>query len=337
MVPSSMVDMDGDLIEKLESLFADVNVLDVGEGSSKVDVQFVGPSAKINNWEATLLPTRKDSFYADFNDMTYMRNLRPSLKSQSNSKIVIQEIECDDELKYDEDETFDEIIEEELDGEPWFHDIREYIRMRVYPVQATGDQKRTIRWLASGFFFSGGILYKKTPDLGLLRCIDARQATTIMTEVHGDLIHSPPSELHTMSAPLPFVAWGMDVIGPIDPTAPNGHRFILVAIDYFTKWVEAKTFKAMTKKAMVDFVHSNIICQFGIPKMLPMSVLFKQIRRNFKAYYQLPKLHKAQGRQGIARGSMMKWGIKGQVEVPSVKRFSNFVGNTEGQTDGSEM
>ncbi|XP_070009918.1 uncharacterized protein [Nicotiana sylvestris] len=33
------------------------------------------------------------------------------------------------------------MIEEELDGEPWFHDIKEYIRMRIYPVQATGDQE----------------------------------------------------------------------------------------------------------------------------------------------------------------------------------------------------
>ncbi|KAM3198820.1 hypothetical protein P3L10_034440 [Capsicum annuum] len=60
----------------------------------------------------------------------------------------------------------------------------------------------------------------------------------------------------------------MDVIGPIEPKALNGHRFILVAIDYFTKWVEAVTFKSVTKKAVVDFVHANIICRFGIPKMI---------------------------------------------------------------------
>ncbi|XP_070015751.1 uncharacterized protein [Nicotiana sylvestris] len=77
------------------------------------------------------------------------------------------------------------VIEEKIDGKPWFHDIKEYIRAGVYPTQDTGDQKRTIRRLASGFFLSGGVLYKRTPDLGLLRCIDARQATTIMTEVHA--------------------------------------------------------------------------------------------------------------------------------------------------------
>ena len=87
-------------------------------------------------------------------------------------------------------------------------------------------------------------------------------------QIHGDLIYSPPSELHAMSAPWPFVAWGIDVIGPIEPKASNGHRFILVAIDYFTKWVEAVTFKLVTKKVVVDFIHFNIIFRFGIPKVI---------------------------------------------------------------------
>ncbi|XP_070018030.1 uncharacterized protein [Nicotiana sylvestris] len=57
-----------------------------------------------------------------------------------------------------------------------------------------------------------------------------------------------PTELNPMSAPWPFVAWVIDVIGPIEPKASNGHRFILVSIDYFTKWVEAVTLKTVTKK-----------------------------------------------------------------------------------------
>ena len=71
-----------------------------------------------------------------------------------------------------------------------------------------------------------------------------------------------------MSALWPFVAWGMDVIGPIEPKASNGHRFILVAIDYFKKVVEAVTFKSVTMKVFVDFIHFNIIYRFGIPKVI---------------------------------------------------------------------
>ena len=37
--------------------------------------------------------------------------------------------------------------------------------------------------------------------------------------------------------------WGTDVIGAIEPRALNGHRFILVDIDYFTKWVEAALYQ----------------------------------------------------------------------------------------------
>jgi hypothetical protein len=60
------------------------------------------------------------------------------------------------------------------------------------------------------------------------------------------LINAPPVPLHNMVAPWPFSMWGMDVIGPIIPKASNGHRFILVAIDYFTKWVEAASYANVT-------------------------------------------------------------------------------------------
>ncbi|XP_070002220.1 uncharacterized protein [Nicotiana sylvestris] len=56
-VLSSVIDIDKELIEKFQRLFNDVNMVEVGEGSSKADVQFVGPNVKYNNWKATPLPT----------------------------------------------------------------------------------------------------------------------------------------------------------------------------------------------------------------------------------------------------------------------------------------
>ena len=41
-------------------------------------------------------------------------------------------------------------------------------------------------------------------------------------QAHGDLIRVPPHEINAMSSPWTFVAWGMDVIGPIDLAAFNG-------------------------------------------------------------------------------------------------------------------
>lgn len=108
-------------------------------------------------------------------------------------------------------------------------------------------------------------------------------------QIHGDLIKEPHHELNVMSSPWPFVAWGMDIIGPIEPAASNRHRFILVAIDYFTKWAKATSYKAVTEKVVADFVHNNLIRRFGVPQSIITdnganlnSHLMKEICEKFK-------------------------------------------------------
>ncbi|XP_070020626.1 uncharacterized protein [Nicotiana sylvestris] len=129
IVQSFVVDIDEELVERFQRLFDDVNMVEVGEGSSKADVQFVGPNAKLNNWKASSLPTWKESC-----DMTCMRNLWPSLKSQSNSEIIIQEIECNDESEYDEDEAFEKIslstdlVVHKLPIDPAFLPVKQKLR-----------------------------------------------------------------------------------------------------------------------------------------------------------------------------------------------------------------
>ncbi|XP_047250085.1 uncharacterized protein LOC124885877 [Capsicum annuum] len=78
----------------------------------------------------------------------------------------------------------------------------------------------------------------------------------------------PPHELYVMSSPCPFVDWGMDVVGPIEPSASNGHRFIMVAIDCFTMWVETASYRAVTKKVIADFIKNNLICRFGVSELI---------------------------------------------------------------------
>ncbi|RVW62380.1 Transposon Tf2-2 polyprotein [Vitis vinifera] len=71
-------------------------------------------------------------------------------------------------------------------------------------------------------------------------------------QIHGDLIHAPPSELHALTSPWPFSVWGIDIIGKVSPKSSSGHEFILVAIDYFTKWVEAASYARGALRAEVD-------------------------------------------------------------------------------------
>uniref|UniRef100_A0A2N9I3P2 Integrase catalytic domain-containing protein n=2 Tax=Fagus sylvatica TaxID=28930 RepID=A0A2N9I3P2_FAGSY len=203
-------------------------------------------------------------------------------------------------------------VEAEIDDKPWYYDIKRFIQDREYPPRATENEKKYIRRMAFQFFLSGEILYKRTHDATLLRCVDAEEANRLIQEMHAGLMgahangpflarkimragyywltmerdcirhvqtchkcqmyqnskNAPPQYLHTMASPWPFSAWGMDVIGAITPKASNGHEFILVAIDYFTKWVEACSFKNVTQVAVTRFVKNNIICRYGMPEML---------------------------------------------------------------------
>ncbi|RDY05208.1 Gypsy retrotransposon integrase-like protein 1, partial [Mucuna pruriens] len=84
-------------------------------------------------------------------------------------------------------------------------------------------------------------------------------------QMFADNIHVPSSTLHNLTSPWPFSMWGLDMIGLIESKASNGHRFILVAIDYFTKWVEAASYTSVTKSAVVKFIKRDIICRYDLP------------------------------------------------------------------------
>ncbi|RDY04690.1 Retrovirus-related Pol polyprotein, partial [Mucuna pruriens] len=87
-------------------------------------------------------------------------------------------------------------------------------------------------------------------------------------QIYVDNIKTPPTPLNVLSAPWPFALWGIDVIRLIEPKASNGHRFILVAIDYFTKWVEATSYPNVTKNVVVKFVKRDFICRYGLPSRI---------------------------------------------------------------------
>ncbi|KAL0416876.1 UNVERIFIED_CONTAM: hypothetical protein Slati_3519500 [Sesamum latifolium] len=63
---------------------------------------------------------------------------------------------------------------------------------------------------------------------------------------HSSLIHQPAEPLTTMLSPCPFRQWGIDIVGPF-PLAAGQRKFLLVAANYFTKWVEAEPLALITK------------------------------------------------------------------------------------------
>ncbi|VFQ73257.1 unnamed protein product [Cuscuta campestris] len=75
----------------------------------------------------------------------------------------------------------------------------------------------------------------------------------------------PATYYHPVSNVIPFVRFGMDIIGAF-PQAQGRKKYVMVAIDYFTKWVETKAYATITTKQCQRFVWKNIITRFGSPR-----------------------------------------------------------------------
>ena len=63
-----------------------------------------------------------------------------------------------------------------------------------------------------------------------------------------------------------FDVWGIDFIGPF--LVSFSFVYILLAVDYVLKWVEAKPTRTNDAKVVVDFVRSNLFCRFGVPRAI---------------------------------------------------------------------
>jgi ribonuclease HI len=79
--------------------------------------------------------------------------------------------------------------------------------------------------------------------------------------------HLPAGPMINVVSPWPFMQWGIDLVGPL-PQASRQRRFIIVAIDYFTKWIEAEPLASITGAAIAKFFRNSVIYRFGIPKYL---------------------------------------------------------------------
>ena len=65
----------------------------------------------------------------------------------------------------------------------------------------------------------------------------------------------------------PFAKWGMDFVGPINP-ASKQKSYIIVCMNYLTKWAKTKAIKAETEEKVAEFLRENIFYKFGYPREL---------------------------------------------------------------------
>ena len=89
-----------------------------------------------------------------------------------------------------------------------------------------------------------------------------------------------------------FQRWGIDIVGPL-PQTEEGYRYIVVAMDYFTRWPEAKPLRYANAKEVATFIYEEIICRYGCPAIIQsdnglefVNEIIKQLMEKFQIWHQ---------------------------------------------------
>nr|GEV68537.1 reverse transcriptase domain-containing protein [Tanacetum cinerariifolium] len=164
------------------------------------------------------------------------------------------------------------VIEE--DGPTWMTQLVDYLKEGVLP----GDNKeaRKLRLKARQYELMEGVLYRRSFLTPWLRCVGPLQAYYVMREIHKGScsMHAGPRSVVAKAIRLGYY-WptmhqdARDMIRKCNDCpfleGPGKVKFLIVAMDYFTNWIEAKAVATITGGQVKKFVWDNIICRFGIP------------------------------------------------------------------------
>ena len=99
-------------------------------------------------------------------------------------------------------------------------------------------------------------LYKDTYDY-CQTCHECQKIGRLPKLVSTKLITTLPAE--------PFMKWGLDFVGLVKKTWHIGKRYILVATDYATKWVEARALRTNSAQETAQFLYESVLTRFGCP------------------------------------------------------------------------
>lgn len=86
-------------------------------------------------------------------------------------------------------------------------------------------------------------------------------------QVHADILPKSLEPLINLKSLWPFAQWGLDLIGLL-PTGKRQARYVIMAIDYFTKWIEIEPLATISEKKTTSFIKRNILCRYGIPQVI---------------------------------------------------------------------
>ncbi|GKV53174.1 hypothetical protein SLEP1_g59712, partial [Rubroshorea leprosula] len=184
----------------------------------------------------------------------------------------------------------------------WTTPLINYLQSSELPEDPSAA--KLIKRRAAHFTLLDNQLYKRAVSMPLLHCLTPYEAEYVVREIHegvcgthidgktlaqkllrhdyywpimvedaqkyvknlsifveaGEMFSSLPS-------PWPFAQWGVDLLGPF-VKGKGGYTYLVVTVDYFTKWIEAKPLSMTTEKKIEEFLFNSMLCKFGILKRI---------------------------------------------------------------------
>ncbi|GJV03895.1 putative nucleotidyltransferase, ribonuclease H [Tanacetum coccineum] len=156
-------------------------------------------------------------------------------------------------------------------NEPWHADYVNYLASRVLPLRSTRQEKQKFFSDLRHYFWDEPFLFKYCADRIIRRCVAEDEATQILRQCHSGPsgghhgITTTARKVFKAGFYLPHIFRDAHFMGPFPSS--NGNKYILVAIDYVSKWVEAWAFPTNDAWNVVNFL-KRLFARFGIPKAL---------------------------------------------------------------------
>nr|GEY66367.1 reverse transcriptase domain-containing protein [Tanacetum cinerariifolium] len=144
----------------------------------------------------------------------------------------------------------------------WFADFANYHAEKFIIKGMTTQQKQKFFKDVRHYFWDDPYLFRTYPDQIIRRCVAGEEAIDILKACH-----SGPTGGHygaNYTAKKVFDS-GIDFMGPFPSS--KGNKYILVAVDYLSKWVEAKALPTNDARVVVKFLKS-LFSQFETPKAI---------------------------------------------------------------------
>jgi hypothetical protein len=105
-----------------------------------------------------------------------------------------------------------------------------------------------------------------------------------------DIQLAPTGVMNSIVKSWLFKGWGLDFISEIHPGSSKGHRFILVATDYFIKWSEPVPLRNMAHREVISFVQEHIIYRVGLPQTLRIDQAVSFMSHQFREFTESMKI-----------------------------------------------